>query len=144
MANTKSERSVSAKDAATEDKSLAGAAPNTETEPTEEGVFTFSSLTGEIAKVEKIDKEKGERQELSEEEYAALSGLADPNADPYGYDLHVQQQLAEAHAVYEAGYYHAAAEYEAALAGLPSASGYTPEEEAAYLQGMADYEALLS
>jgi hypothetical protein len=150
MADSKTKSAVSSKDAATEEQSMASGAVPAEADPTEEWVFTMSSLTGEIAKVEKIDKATGQRQEISEEEYAALSGYADPNADPYaayyaeyGYDPYAEQQAAEAYAVYEAGYYQAAAEYEAVLAGLTSGSGYTPEEEAAYLQGLADYEALL-
>ena len=150
MATSRSKSSKSSRDSATEMQPMADPAAVTEADPTEEWVFTMNSLTGEIAKVEKIDKATGQRQELSEEEYAALSGYVSAEADPnaysaeYGEDPNAGEQgAAEAYAVYEAGYYQAAAEYEAALAGLTSQSGYTPEEDAAYLQGLADYEALL-
>jgi hypothetical protein len=96
-------------------------------------VFTFNNATGELTKVEKLDSGSGQRQKLSQEEYAALFGYGadyyDQGADPsYGY--------------YEAGYYDGCADYEAAISGMGYESGYTPEE-AAYYQGIADYAALL-
>jgi hypothetical protein len=139
----KASKDAARTDSTTEEQSQATSVALTEGDPTEEWVFTMSSLTGEIVKAEKIDKTTGQRQELSDEEYAALSGYADPYAALSGNDPHAEQQAAEAHAVYEAGYYQAVVEYETVLAGLTSASGYTPAEEAAYLQGLADYEALL-
>jgi hypothetical protein len=115
------------------ESSSAGAAAAPKHEETEEWVFTFNNATGEVTKVEKLGA-SGQRQELSQEEYAALLGYGadyyDPTADPsYGY--------------YEAGYYDGCADYEAAISGAGYDSGYTPEEEAAYYQGIADYAALL-
>src|SRR3954447_12529991 len=57
---------------------------------TEEWVFTISKATGEIARIEKIDKSTGKRHELSHEEYDAISGMMSPSAAyyaTYGYDL---------------------------------------------------------
>lgn len=55
----------------------------------EEWVFTISASTGEIAKIEKIDKFSGKRHELSTEEYDAISLMMSPSAASYaayGYD----------------------------------------------------------
>src|SRR5262249_12665564 len=49
-------------------------------EQTEEWVFTLNSGTGEIVKAERVDKESGQRQELSDSEYAVLSGFGDPTS----------------------------------------------------------------
>ena len=108
------------------------------------------SATGEIAKVEKIDRTSGRRKELSQEEYAALSGYMDPSAyayDPSGYGQ--SAGTGEGYATYEAGYYQGLKDYETALAQQSEAAvasmgyGHSPQQHAAYIQGMVDYEALL-
>src|SRR5437870_169394 len=72
----------------------------TPTEEHEEWIFTINSATGDLVKVEKVNKATGERQELSNEEYASYYAQAyaayayDPYAAtymgygyaPYGYD----------------------------------------------------------
>src|SRR5947209_8702119 len=47
----------------------------------EEWVFTLRSNSGEVVKVEKLDKQTGNRVELSEEEYAALAASITPAAE---------------------------------------------------------------
>jgi len=96
----------------------------------EQWVLTFGE-NGEIAKIEKIDPQSSDRQELSEEEYAAvagvdLSGASDywnyygAGGDPSGYEDVYYQGVSDA---LEASY---------------GSSGMTPEE-AAYYQGMEDF-----
>ena len=82
-----------------------------------------------------MDKASGERQELSDDEYAALSGYADPAAyyAAQGYDPSAAAYDPTAHAWYATeNTDQALADYEAAV-----------KREAAYYQGMADYEAML-
>lgn len=122
----------------------------TQPEEREEWVFTLNSKTGELLKVEKLDKTSGERKELSEEEYSALYG-SDPtseaaalSSDPYGYLTAYYQGIADYEAAIntavasqeQEAYYQGMADYEAALSGAGASA-----EEAAYYQGMADYEA---
>jgi hypothetical protein len=120
-------------------------------EQTEEWVFTLNSGTGEIVKAERVDKTSGQRQELSDDEYAALSGYGDPTAyyAAQGYDPSAAAYDPNAHALHEAGYYQGLADYEAAVqceaAYYQGLADYEAavNREAAYYQGMADYEAML-
>jgi hypothetical protein len=45
----------------------------------EQWLFTFDSATGEVSRVEKLDPVSSMRQELSEDEYAALNSYAAPS-----------------------------------------------------------------
>jgi len=102
----------------------------------EEWIFTLTNNTGELLKVERLDKASGERKELSEEEYSAwYSSAVNPYGDTsaeYSFDPYT----------YETAYYHGMADYETALSQA-SQYGASPEEQA-YYQGMADYEAALT
>jgi hypothetical protein len=159
MAESKEKISAQAKETTHETTRTGTAGAEGAVDPTEEWVFTLSSATGEVLKVERIDQ-TGQRNEISEEEYAALVCYMDPAAAQYaayGYDASGDAAAGGAE-LYQAGYHHGLADYEASVAeyemqlasagygyGGASAgyqSGYSPEE-AAYLQGMADYEALL-
>jgi len=56
-----------------------------EPERTEQWIFTFDSATGEVCRVEKLDRLSGAVDELSEPEYAALNsylGALDPEPVP--------------------------------------------------------------
>ena len=117
-------------------------------EQLEEWVFTLNSKTGELLKVEKMDKASGERKELSEEEYSALySGDPSGEAAALGYLTAYYQGIADYEAAVSSAvasqeqeaYYQGIADYEAALSGAG-----TTAEEAAYYQGIADYEAALA
>ena len=116
--------------------SLESATPQTETA---EMVLTYDKSTGQVVRIEKLDA--GARQELSEEEYGAFFGHAEAHE---GYDPHAEAfAVAHQQAGFEQGYYHGLIEYETALTG-ETASGYTPEEEAAYHQGVADYHNMVT
>ena len=127
-------------------------------EETEEWIFTINTQSGDVVKVEKSEK-AGERRELTEEEYAAISdeGSYDDYSTyeeygAYGYDPYSSYaaQSYDPYA-YEEGYYQGVADYEASLAYGAGTEGYegsenteegfsyTPEQEAAYYQGMSDY-----
>lgn len=123
---------------------------------TEEWVLTLNSFTGELCKAERLDRASGRRQEVSAIEYAAMGGQA---ADPDSEHAMLVQQLQEAHAqqsLYEAGYHHGLADYEAMLAAHHQASGAhqaAQEYEAAltthgylagYHQASIDYETALA
>jgi hypothetical protein len=108
----------------------------------EEWIFTLTSSTGELLKVEKLDRASGERKELSDEEYtslyvstagpeyAALAGVyGDYSVDPY---------------TFESGYYQGLADYEAALNDASAAEYQASLEQHAYYQGIADYGAALT
>jgi hypothetical protein len=126
------------------------AAPSTAVESsksdTHELVFTVKTSTGEVVKVETLDK-NGARREFSDEQYSELaaytSGANLTGIEAYGYD---PQGAAYAYGAcpdpsYEAGYYQGLADYTAAVeASNAAAAAYTPEE-LAYYQGMADYAA---
>jgi hypothetical protein len=114
-----------------------------------EWVFTFDPSTGETVKVEKIDKASGQRQELSEEEYAMLYSSEPSEFDAESYGEYGNDPNAGVYAgysydpyAYEGGYYQGMADYEAALQGTAE-YGYGSEEEQAYYQGMADYAAAI-
>jgi hypothetical protein len=106
-------------------------------EAKEEYVVTLNGQTGELLKVERLEK-SGERKELTDEEYASMysdygayddysSYAFDTTAyDPYGY---------------EDAYYQGMSDFAATIGyDIWSQAGYSPEE-AAYYQGMADYAA---
>jgi hypothetical protein len=99
-----------------------------------EYVLTVSASSGDILRVETLDK-SGVRTELTEEEYATISSAA-------GYDISGAVYSEEAAAVpedpYGAGYAQGVADYQGALAGGPQSP-----EEAAYYQGLADYQGAL-
>jgi hypothetical protein len=122
-----------ANDAASESAAI----PSAETE---EMVLTYKRDTGEVVSIHKVDSAGG-RQELTNEEYAQFFGHSsdelgdDPQTEAFALE---HQQLG-----FEYGYHHGLAEYEAALMSQ-SAPAYSPEEEAAYYQGVADYHALVS
>lgn len=101
---------------------------------TEEWVFTFNTSTGELVKAERIDKTSGQRQEVSDDEYAALSGFGDQTVYSHAerYDPSSLGSDPNAHSLYELGYYQGLADYE-----------QVAHREAAYYQGMADYEAVV-
>jgi hypothetical protein len=80
----------------------------------EEWIYTFSSRTGEVLKVERVDAGSGTRQEMPIDEYRALS----------------------------ASYLQGAADF-AAMIGLGGGQNQMSSVEAAYHQGMADYAAAL-
>jgi hypothetical protein len=86
----------------------------------EEWIYTFSSRTGEVLKVERVDVGSGTRQELPDDEYRALS------ASP----------------AYEEGYLQGIADF-AATIGCGAGQNQMSSVEAAYYQGMADYAAAL-
>ena len=83
-------------------------------------IFTVQSATGQVVKIDKL--ENGQRQELTEEEYAAVAA---PFAATLGYADPAAYQLA---------YYQGMADYAAAL----SASYASPQQQA-YYQALADY-----
>jgi len=106
----------------------------------EEWVFTVHSNSGEVVKVEKLDKQTGNRVELSEEEYAALAAsIAPATEQSAGYDA--MALYASDPELYEYAYYHGLADYEASLLANYPTLAYSPEE-VAYYQGAADYAAL--
>lgn len=107
----------------------------------EQWVVTFGD-SGEIVKVEKIDSDTGERKELSEEEYAAASGMDLSGASDYwdyygagatgmeGYMGYGQPDLNA-----YAAYYQGMSDAMQANYGNPGMTA----EEMAYYQGMVDY-----
>jgi hypothetical protein len=106
----------------------------------EEWVFTLQCETGQVVKVEKLDKRSGNRVELSEEEYAALAASLAPAAEqPAGYDL--EGLYASDPELYELAYFHGLTDYEATLLAHYPELTYTPEQ-LAYYQGAADYAAI--
>src|SRR5215510_10349835 len=110
---------------------------------TAEMVLTYDKNTGQVIRIENVDPSGG-RQELTEEEYASFFGYSPEGSEEAGFDPNeVAYAIAHQHAGFEQGYYHGLMEYEAALTG-ETASGYTPEGEAAYYQGVADYHTLVS
>jgi len=86
----------------------------------EQWVITFGE-EGQVAKIEKLNAETGERNELSEEEYAAAFGMGVSGA--------------MGASTYESAYYQGASD---AMDATYGASGMSPEE-IAYYQGMTDY-----
>lgn len=139
MANSKSKPSATAKVEDDEPQPESNTDHMTEPDQTEEWVFTVNSLTGEIAKVERVEKAGNERHELSEEEYAALSAYAEASYDQDSYNTYAEQHAAEIQsgAAYEAGYNQAMAEYAAQQATENQSGAY----EAGYNQAMAEYAA---
>lgn len=141
MANTDPPKKAASEGAIVTTTAAAAAAPEDE-----EWVLTFSGQTGDVIKIEKLDKSTGQRTELTEEEYAAVAGqdlsgasdFADESAyyasaygDPYGLEEAYYQGVQDA-------YYQSMTESDPSQA----AAGYemTPEE-AAYYQGVEDYVA---
>jgi hypothetical protein len=124
-------------------------APETTSPENEEWVFTIDTQTGEVHKVEKIDRVSGRRQELSEEEYLTLAGYDLSGADDYSevqleeeqYDPYTGDYGVESYDPYgfEEGYYQAWADCEAASGSEGFGYSYSPED--AYYQGFADYQA---
>jgi hypothetical protein len=110
-------------------------------------VFTVSGTSGEITKIEKLDKAKGQRQEISPAEYAAAVGY-DPNAYAaaayygYGSDPYTAFVYSYGPYLYQQAYYQGAADYATALEQY-AAYGYSPVQQA-YYQGMADYASALA
>ena len=110
-------------------------APSTSEPDTAEMVLTYDKNTGHCIRIEKVYPSGG-REELTEEEYGSFfgygAGASSEESEEAGYDPHlVAHAIAHQQAGFEQGYYHGLLEYEAALAGQ-TASGYSPEEEAAY------------
>jgi hypothetical protein len=112
---------------------------------TEEWIFTYNTSTGALVRVERADA-AGQRQELTEEEYVALSGL-DPASysalvdfAAQGYDPYSGDYAASAYDPYgySEGYYQGQADYAQALAAYGGGS-----TEQAYYQGVNDYVAML-
>ena len=106
----------------------------------EEWIYTFSSTTGEVLKVERVDSGSGTRQELSLDEYSALAAV-------YGYGA--EEDVAAAYAAasydpygYEEGYYQGIADFAASI-GYDGGQGQMSSVEAAYHQAQADYAAAL-
>ncbi|MFN0165012.1 MAG: hypothetical protein ACKV22_01165 [Bryobacteraceae bacterium] len=103
---------------------------------TSEYVLTVSTNTGDILRVEKLDRAGG-RTELTEDEYSAVFCAA-------GYEEEYPEESADESAYpqdpYEAGYTQGIADYQAALEG--GTAQLTPEE-IAYYQGVADYQEAL-
>ena len=98
----------------------------------ERWLFTLDRITGEVYKVEKLDSESGQKHEISEGEYSALSGYLEQGQSsdaPVRIDSKAPESAGGE--PYELGYYQGLADYEAAVL------------EAAYLQGIADCAALL-
>jgi hypothetical protein len=98
----------------------------------EQWLFTLDSITGEVYRVEKLDRGSGKHHELSESEYAALSGYLDEGQSSAG-AIETESSARESTAddPYAMGYFQGLADYEAAAF------------QAAYLQGMADCAKLL-
>jgi hypothetical protein len=127
-------------EAASNAKPLKPSTPETETA---EMVLTYHTSTGQVIRIHKVNPSGG-REELTEEEYASFFGCGSEEPAEAGYDPNaVAFAVAHQQAGFEQGYYHGLIEYEAALTGQAS-SGYSPEEEAAYNQGVADYHTLVS
>ena len=108
--------------------------------PTEEWIYGYNGNTGELLKIERLDKATGEKKELTQEEYAAVLGY-DPSAQ-------VDEATLMQHAAYQAGYYQCMADYEAAMSYAAEAEAAAQHEalisqHMAYYQGLADYEAML-
>lgn len=108
----------------------------------EEWIFTLTSKTGELLKVEKLDKASGERKELSDEEYTSL--YAPTAGTEYDALASVYGDYSFAPYTYESGYYQGLADYEAALNDASAVDYQASLEEHAYYQGMSDYEAALN
>jgi len=143
MAATKDKGSPSETEQATSE----AAQPSSPEPATGEMLLTYDKSTGQVIKIEHLSP-SGSRQELTEEEYASFFGQGTEFGqgaeaeEPTGYDPYtVAFAVAHQQAGFEQGYYHGLIEYETALTGQ-TASGYSPEEEAAYYQGIADYHAL--
>ncbi len=125
----------------TEPATTAAAPPSSSEPATGEMLLTYDKSTGQVIRIEHVSP-SGSRQELTEEEYACFFGQGTQEAEQAGYDPHtVAFAVAHQQAGFEQGYYHGLIEYEAALTGQ-TGSGYSPEEEAAYYQGIADYHTL--
>jgi hypothetical protein len=90
----------------------------------QELIFIVQSATGQVVKIDKL--ENGQRQELTEEEYAAVAA---PFATTSGYADATAYQLA---------YYQGMADYAAALW-----ASYASPTEQAYYQALADYASTL-
>ena len=145
MSTTKDKGPSSAPEQATSD--APPPKPSTPGPETGEMVLTYDKNTGQCIRIEKVDPSTG-RQELTEEEYASFFGYGGEGtaqeSEEVAYDPNeVAYAVAHQQAGFEQGYYHGLLEYEAALLGQ-TASGYSPEEEAAYYQGVADYHTLVS
>jgi hypothetical protein len=100
----------------------------------QEWIITFKPAQGTIVKVEKLEKDTGQRQELSKEEYGALAVLGLPvPADKF---MPAMQEGAMAAAEgtdpYQAAYYQGLTDYATALNTLAPA---------AYYQALSDYAA---
>ncbi len=120
----------------------------------QEFVLTFGGETGDLVKIEKIDSESGERSEVSDDEYEEFGALLDPygesameaaeeEEDPYAQEADYYQELADGtYDSAEQAYYQGMAD-RAAEQGALVAAYESSEEEAAYLQGVADYDASL-
>jgi hypothetical protein len=144
MADPRERGSVPAKEAGIERAAAPGKEEN------EEWIFTTKVNTGELVKIEKVDRASGQRKELSDEEYASMYGF-DPSSygwgyedySSYGYDPFAGYgSYAGDPYAYLNAYYQGIADYAAAVATDPSFYGYSSTEEA-YYQGMADYAASL-
>jgi hypothetical protein len=106
----------------------------------EEWIYTFSSTTGEVLKVERVDAGSGSRQELSLDEYSALAAAYGYGAEQY--DAAAYEAAAYDPYGYDEGYYQGMADFAASI-GYDGGQGQMSSVEAAYYQGLADYAAAL-
>jgi len=105
-------------------------------EETLEWVVSFKASTGELVKIEKLDKTSGARQELTPEEYAEVAAKSVPVPDPAeaAADQNAAHVALQAHiaSVSAAAYYQGISDY-AAFAGDPMSSVHS-----AYYRGYLD------
>src|SRR5215471_8440604 len=119
----------------------AGAVGTEKAERGEQWIVTFGE-NGEISKIEKVHSQSGDRQELSEEEYAAAAGWDLSGASDYSSYYGSEMERMEGYpdytfypTGYEEAYYQGMSD---AMEAVYGSMGMTPEEMA-YYQGMEDY-----
>lgn len=105
---------------------------------THEVIFSVNTATGEVVKIEKLEK-AGNRQELNEEEYAQIAAIFGADLTAGAGAEYDPDALSRAEACYHQGM----ADYAAAVElSIAQSYGYSLEE-LAYYQGAADYAASL-
>lgn len=118
--------------------------------PDQEWIFTVNGSSGKVVKVEKHNTRTGEREEISQEEYAALTDAGAYQALAASYGAYASPQdayqdpyyAASYDPYYVAAYYQGASDYDAVVQAQLAAYTYSPVEQA-YYQGMADYASAL-
>jgi hypothetical protein len=114
--------------------------------PDQEWIFTVNGSSGEVVKVEKRNTGTGEREEISQDEYAALTNAGAYQALAASYGTYAAPQdpyyASSYDPYYAAAYYQGASDYDAVVQAQLAAYTYSPVEQA-YYQGIADYASAL-